>query len=144
MLRVLMSRRHSGDSGRRTGGRFDPERSVAGDVLLARTTTGPLARNHGATFEDLATPDTPRLLPFERSREAGNPDGAVTAEGLREFELGRSLGEPEVRVEVAARESGLDRHFSTRLGDAERGHDQVHYRSPRFLLCGSWMVGGAR
>src|SRR5690349_8131695 len=48
---------------------LDGQLGVARDVDLAGTTTGPLARNHGATLEDLSTPDTPGLAPLHRTGE---------------------------------------------------------------------------
>src|SRR5262245_32717738 len=41
--------------------------SLAGDVLLARTATGPLAGDDRPALEDLATPHAPRLLPCQRA-----------------------------------------------------------------------------
>src|SRR5438034_2356026 len=89
-----------------------PEDLVPGDVLLARTTPRPLTRYDGATLEDLATPDAPRLGPLQRTGQALDPDGAVAAQGLGQFQLGRGVGEPQVRVEPAARQvhAHLDGH----------------------------------
>src|SRR6266536_1481239 len=96
-----MSGRHS-DLGRDTIRDRHPEDLVPGGILLARTTPGPLTRNHGATLEDLATPDAPRLGPLDRARQALHPDRAVAAQRLGQFEFGRRLGEPQVGVEPAA------------------------------------------
>ena len=38
--------------------------------VLARTSTRTLTRDDGAALEDLAAPDAPRLLPFQRCRQA--------------------------------------------------------------------------
>src|SRR5436309_13963839 len=82
--RLCMSGRHS-DLGRDSVGDLNPKDLVPGDVLLARTTPRPLTRDHGATLEDLATPDAPRLLPLHRAGQALHPDRAVAAQRLGEF-----------------------------------------------------------
>src|SRR5690242_9375591 len=69
----FMSGRHS-DLGRDSVGDLNPKDLVPGDVLLARTAARPLTRNHGATLEDLATPDAPRLLALHRAGQALHPD----------------------------------------------------------------------
>src|SRR5438067_13086585 len=73
--RARMSGRH--ELGRDPIRDLHPQDLVPGDVLLARTTPGPLPRNHGATLEDLATPDAPRLLPLHRTGQALHPDPAA-------------------------------------------------------------------
>src|SRR3954463_7797725 len=81
---------------------------VASDVDLAGTTAGPLARNHSATLENLAAPDTPGLVALDRAGEALDAQRALTAERLRQFQLGRAVGEPQVRVELPAWQVCLD------------------------------------
>src|SRR4051794_27153265 len=49
---------------------LDLELGVASDVNLAGTATRPLARHDGATLKDLASPDTPGLVPLDRTGEA--------------------------------------------------------------------------
>src|SRR4051795_7042596 len=66
--------------------------------LLARAAPRALARDHNAAFEDLAAPDAPRLAAVEGAGQARRPHGAVGAEALRELQLGRTLGEPQLRV----------------------------------------------
>src|SRR3954466_2690883 len=82
-------------------------RSVAGVSrrhLLARTASRALARDHDAAFEDLPAPDTPGLAAVEGAGQARRPHGAVGAEALRELQLGRALGEPQLRVLDPARQ----------------------------------------
>src|SRR5256885_9551540 len=92
------------DLGRDSARDLSPQDLVTGDVLLARTTPRPLPRNHGATLEDLATPDAPGLGPIDRTREALDPDGAVAAQRLGQVQLGGGVGEPQVGGEGPARE----------------------------------------
>src|SRR5436190_22834632 len=61
----FMSGRHA-DLGRDAAVGLGPQDLVPGEVLLARTTPRPLTRYDGATLEDLATPDAPRLRPLHR------------------------------------------------------------------------------
>src|SRR5688500_15003 len=77
---------------------LDLEDRVAGDVLLARATAGPLARDDRATLEDLAAPDAPGLRPLDRTGQALDAQRAVPALRLGQLQLGRRLGEPKVRV----------------------------------------------
>ena len=107
---------------------LDPQHGVAGDVLLARTATGPLARNDRATLEDLATPDAPGLGPLDRTGQALDPQRAVPAERLGQLELGRRVGEPQVRVELAARQVRLHARRSASSGC--RAPDSESSRSP--------------
>src|SRR3989440_13021908 len=99
----FMSGRHT-DLGRDSARDLCPQDLVPGDVLLARTTPRPLTRNHGTTLEDLATPDAPRLGPLDRTREALDPDGAVAAQRLGQFQLGGGAGRPPARGEDEARQ----------------------------------------
>src|SRR5437867_47028 len=117
--RTLMSGRHS-DLGRDTIRDRYPEDLVPGDVLLARTTPRPLTRYDGATLEDLATPDAPRLGPLHRTGQALDPDGAVAAQGLGQFQLGGGVGEPQVRVEPAARQ--VHAHLDGHVGCQHQAH----------------------
>src|SRR6266540_3496791 len=104
---VFISGRHSSGDRRGASRDLDTERRVARDILLARATARPLARNDRTTLEDLAAPDAPRLTALDRAGEALGADRALRAEGLRGLELGRRVGEPQVRVEGAARHLGL-------------------------------------
>ena len=97
---------------------LDPQLGVAGDVLLARTATGPLARNHRATLEDLAAPDAPRLGPLDRAGQALDAQRAVPAERLGQLQLGRRVGEPQVRVELPAGQVCLELDARCRVGPA--------------------------
>src|SRR5262245_31062488 len=65
---------------------------VASEVVLPGPAARPLAWHHGAPFEDLATPYTPRLLPLERTCEAFHPNRAGSAEGLSAFQPRWRLG----------------------------------------------------
>src|SRR4051794_11489850 len=76
------------------------EGHVAREVLLARTAPGPLARDDRATLEDLAAPDAPRLGTLHGAGEALDAQRAVPAERLGQLQLGRGVGEPQVRVEL--------------------------------------------
>src|SRR3954454_6517253 len=79
---------------------LDREFRVASDVDLARTATRPLARDDRTTLEDLAAPDTPGLVPLDRAGQALDAQRALPAERLRQFQLGRGVREPKVRVEL--------------------------------------------
>ena len=85
------------------------ELGVSGEVGLAWPTAGPLAGDDHTVVEDLAAPYAPGLGPVEGSGEALHPDRAVDTQGLREFEFGRRVGEPQVWIEPAAG------HFDVRL-----------------------------
>src|SRR2546428_14008528 len=102
-----MSGRHT-DLGRDSARDLCPQDLVPGDVLLARTTPRPLPRNHGATLEDLATPDAPGLGPLDRAREALDPNRAVTTQRLGQFQLGGGGGAPPVGGEPPARHVETD------------------------------------
>src|SRR5215475_8493685 len=104
---------------------------IPGEVGLARAATRPLARDDHAVVEDLATPDTPRLAAVESTSKALDPDRAVDAERLGEFELGRRLGEPQVRIESAARD--VDVHLDLVVESGER---QRHRRFTSFQRVG--------
>src|SRR3954454_8811494 len=99
-------------------------RSVAGASrrhLLAGTASRSLAGDHDAAFEDLAAPDTPRLAAVEGAGQARRPHGAVGAEALRELQLGRALGEPQLRVLDAARQGPAGRGRAQRKPRSSRG-----------------------
>ena len=85
-------------------GHLDPQDRVPGEVLLAGTATRPLARNNRTTLEDLATPHAPRLGALNRTGQALDLQRARPAEGLRNLEVSRGVGEPQVRVVLAARQ----------------------------------------
>src|SRR4051794_13596294 len=99
-------------------------RSVAGASrrhLLARTASRSLAGDHDATFEDLAAPDTPWLATVEGAGQARRPHGAVGAEALGELQLGRALGEPQLRVLDPARQGSPRRGRGQRRPGPSRG-----------------------
>jgi hypothetical protein len=98
---------------------------VPREVLLARTATRPLARDDRAALEDLATPDTPRLGPLDRAREALDTQRAVAAERLSHLEVGRRVGEPQVRVVLAARKIRTQLDIEVERGSRQR-HLPVH------------------
>src|SRR4051812_17517709 len=75
-----------------------------GDLVLAGTTAGPLARDHHALEEELAAPDTPGLTALEGAVETQGPDRAVQAQGLGELHVDGRLGEPRLRVVDPARQ----------------------------------------
>src|SRR5262249_12432690 len=101
-LRIVMSGRHSRYERRGTGRDLDAQDRVPGDVFLARTATGSLARHDRPPLEDLATPDTPRLCPLQGAGQALHAQRALRAEGFGQLQLARGVGEPQVRVERAA------------------------------------------
>src|SRR6266545_338129 len=105
---------------------LDRQLGVASDVDLARTAAGPLARDDRATLEDLAAPDSPGLAPLDRAGQALDAQRAVPAERLGQFQLGRGVREPQVRVELPTGQVclNLDAHV-------EWGQRQTHKaRSP--------------
>src|SRR3954464_3103901 len=105
---------------------LDREFRVASDVDLARTATRPLARDDRTTLENLAAPDTPRLVPLDRAGQALDAQRAVPAERLRQFQLGRGVREPKVRVELPTGQVCLDLD-----AHVDRGQRQTHKaRSP--------------
>src|SRR3954471_1573644 len=102
------------------------ELGVASDVGLTGTTAGPLTRDHSATLKDLAAPDTPGLVPLDRAGEALDAQRAVPAERLGQFQLGRGVREPKVRVELPTGQVCLQLD-----GNVEWGQRQTHKaRSP--------------
>ena len=66
--------------------------------VLARPAPRALARDDRAALEDLAAPNAPRLLPFQRRGQALAPDRAFCAQRLGALEIARVLGEPQVGV----------------------------------------------
>src|ERR1700730_13797549 len=127
------------DSHARPVGDLDTQQSVPGKVLLAWTATRPLARNNRATLEDLSTPDTPGLGPLDRACEALDLQRAAPAEGLRNLEVSRYIGEPQIRVVLAARQLRVhpdSEHVPAKrsrvaVGRSER---QSHPSSPSSLV----------
>src|SRR5829696_6472002 len=79
-----------------------------GHRVLARTAAGPLPSHDGALDEQLPTPHAPRLLALESAGEALDPRGTQPAERLGELDVLGPLGEPELRVVVAARNGLAD------------------------------------
>ena len=49
-------------------------------------------------MEDLATPDTARLLPLYRTDQTHLPGRTITAQRLGELEVGRRISEPEIGI----------------------------------------------
>jgi hypothetical protein len=84
-------------------GNFDSQQGVPREVILARTATGPLTRNNRAPLENLSTPDTPRLGPLDGACQALDLERATPAKGLRNLQVSRHIGEPQIRVVLAAR-----------------------------------------
>src|SRR5436305_14223821 len=122
------------DLGRDSARDLSPQDLVPGDVLLAWTTPRPLPRNHGTTLEDLATPDAPGLGPLDRTREALDPNRAVAAQRLGQFQLGGGVGEPQVGVEPPARQ--VKTHLNRQLGGQRQAHLPVTSLSRSFsALC---------
>src|SRR5215204_3695529 len=74
-----------------------------GHGVLARTAARPLPSHDGALDEQLPAPHAPRLLALESAGEALDACGAEPAERLGELDVLGPLGEPELRVVVAAR-----------------------------------------
>src|SRR6266567_4290086 len=64
-------------------------------VALARTPTGPLARNHHTLDEQFATPHSPRLGTLKRSGQALGLQRAGRAQRLRVLDVRRRFGEEE-------------------------------------------------
>src|SRR4029450_10452202 len=130
-VRMVMSCRQSYGVALETVGRealldLDLQLGVTGNVDLAGTATGPLARNHGTALEDLAAPDAPGLVPLDRAGQALDAQRAVPAERLGQFQLGRGVREPQVRVELPTGQVCLELD-----GNVEWGQRQTHKaRSP--------------
>src|SRR4051794_38566901 len=87
---------------------LDRELAVASHIDLAGTATGTPARNHGAAVENLAAPDTPGLVALGRTGQALDAQRAFPAERLRQFQLGRGVRDPQVRVELPTGQVCLD------------------------------------
>ena len=68
------------------------------DRVLARTATRPLAGYDDTLDEQLATPDAPGLAAVLRAGEAGLDQRAGPAQGLGVLDVGRGLGEEDLRV----------------------------------------------
>src|SRR6266511_2941061 len=68
---VVISGRHSCAHQRgSTGLHLDTQNGVPREILLARTATGPLARDDRAALEDLAAPHAPRLATLDGAGKA--------------------------------------------------------------------------
>src|SRR4051812_25729575 len=93
-------------AGRRPVGR---RQRLGRDLVLAWAATGPLAGDDDPLDEQLPSPYTPRLLPFDRAGQARRTDGAVGAQGLGVLDVGRRLGEEQLRVERPAGEQITER-----------------------------------
>ena len=74
-----------------------------GQRVLPRPAPGTLARHHDSAHEQLAAPDTPRLAPLQRAGQAQVAHRAVPAQRLRRLDVGRRLGEEQIRVPQPAR-----------------------------------------
>src|SRR5688572_479614 len=77
---------------------YDGTTRLGGDVVLAGTTARPLAGHDDAGDDELATPDAPWLTPREGLGEAPGAERAGDAQGLGGLDVGRGLGEEQVRV----------------------------------------------
>jgi hypothetical protein len=75
-----------------------------GKRVLPRTTPGPLAGDHLALDQQLATPNAPRLTPFQGCFETGFLDRAFPAQCLGVLHISRLLGEEHLRVDESARQ----------------------------------------
>jgi hypothetical protein len=75
--------------------------------LLAGPPTGPLTRQHHPLLEDLPAPHAPRFFAFESVGQTGPADRACGTQGLGLLEIGRVLGEPQIRVAGVARQQGF-------------------------------------
>jgi hypothetical protein len=73
-------------------------RGSGGLLVLARTPARTLAGDHHSLEEQLSAPDAPGLTPLQGSGEADVPHGALLAQRLGVLDVGRRLGEPQVRV----------------------------------------------
>src|SRR5690349_21634663 len=71
--------------------------------LAAGVAPGPLERDDPAALEDLAAPDAARLAALHRAGQARQPQRACLAAELGQLEVGRLVGEPQLRV-VATRQ----------------------------------------
>ncbi len=100
--------------------------------LMVMRRSGSCADGHGGAcghdgplHEELPAPDAPRLAPLERPCEALLECRAGPAQRLRELDVRRALGEPELGVVLTA---GTPRRRPAvgaqvdQLGQAERGH----------------------
>ncbi|CUR60437.1 hypothetical protein NOCA1210107 [metagenome] len=94
---------------------------LEGLVGLAGPASRPLARDHHALEEELASPDAPRLTPFEGSVEAQRLHGAVGAENLGVLHVRGGLGKPQLCVVDAAGQQLLIHSGSCVMQGAERG-----------------------
>jgi hypothetical protein len=81
--------------------------------VLARPPTAALVGKDAASHDDLAAPDTPGFPAAQRALETGCPDRAVRADRLGTAKDFGPLGEPELRVVLAARDSHAVGHFAT-------------------------------
>ena len=103
-----------------------------GERVLPRPSPRTLARHDDTTDEQLASPDAPRLTPFEGTGQAALPDRAVPAERLGLLDIGRRFGEEQLRIRQAARKFDAGR---VRVGTAIRS-PPAYNMSANFLLRG--------
>jgi len=92
---------------------------LRGLLVLAGTAAWPLAGDHRSLEEQLSAPDAPWLTSFESTVEAEVSHRAVPAQGLGELDVGRRLGEPQVRVVDSARKQLFELLVSRVMESAE-------------------------
>ena len=66
--------------------------------IFAWTPTRTLTRDDHAAFEDLPTPNAPRLAPVQRRGQTLPPDGAIGAQRLGALQVDGAFGEPQVGI----------------------------------------------
>src|SRR5512132_1577145 len=66
--------------------------------VLARTPTRTLARDDRAAFEDLPTPNAPRLAAVQRRGQALPSNRAICAQRLGALEIDGAFREPQVGI----------------------------------------------
>ena len=113
---------------------FHTQNGIASEVLLARTAPRTLTRHDDTTLEDLATPHAPRLGALECTGEALDLQRATPAEGLRNLQVGRHIGEPQIGVVLAARQLRVHPDGERGQRAVERSKRQSHPSSPSLLV----------
>jgi len=104
--------------------------SSGGLLVLARAPTRTLSGDDYSLQEQLSAPDAPGLSPLQRTGEAEIADGAVQAQRLGELDVGRRLGEPQVRVVDSARQQLVEHRVGLVVELTERRRQRLGGPAP--------------
>ncbi|SQD99638.1 hypothetical protein FMEAI12_5500032 [Parafrankia sp. Ea1.12] len=110
-----------------------PPDQASGSHLLAWAATRALAGHDTARHDEFTSPDSPRFVPVDGGRQAGEPHRAVHAHGLGGLDVRRGLSEEKLGVHVPA---GQDETLPLDPGNDRGVEHRGHLRHWRFLRFG--------